>query len=114
MPPVLESISQLTSSLKLAQSRAASLSTNFARLMRLVLDEELESLDQEIAQVKNGTYEPLEMKFTEAFEECGAKKQIAKARLIYAENEIDIRFAAMVESEWTQFNVQYPTRYIRN
>jgi hypothetical protein len=114
MPPVLESLSQLTSSLKLAQSRATSLSANFARLMRLVLDEELESLDQEIARVKNGTYEPLKMKFTEALEECGAKKQVAKARLIAAEHEIDIRFAAMVESEWTQFNVPYPTRFIQD
>ena len=73
--------------------------------MRLVLDEEMECLDREIAQVRNGSYEPLKIKYKEALEECDVKQQIAKARLIATENEIDIRFGAMVESEWAQFNV---------
>jgi hypothetical protein len=73
--------------------------------MRLVLDDEIDSLEREIAQVRNETYEPLKMKYKEALEECGVRKQIAKTRLITAETEIDIRFAAMVQSEWTQFNV---------
>ena len=101
----MESLSQLTSSLKLAQSRASSLTANYARLMRLVLDDELETLDKQIAQVRNGSYEPLKVKYKKAFNECERKKQIAKARLIASETEIDIRFAAMVESEWSQFNV---------
>ena len=77
--------------------------------MRLVLDDEIDSLEREIAQVRNETYEPLNMKYKEAFEECGVRKQIAKTRLIAAENEIDIRFAAMVQSEWTQFDVTSST-----
>ena len=101
----IESLSQLTSSLKLAQSRASSLSMNYARLMRLVRDDELETLDKQIAQVRNGSYEPLREKYKEALEECERKKQIAKARLFAAETEIDVRFAAMVESEWSRFNV---------
>src|SRR5947207_7708252 len=101
----MESLSQLTSSLKLAQSRASSLSANYARLMRLVLDDELETLGKQIAQVRNGSYEPLKVKYKEALEECERKKQFAKARLIASETEIDIRFAAMAESEWSQYNV---------
>lgn len=101
----LESISQLTSYLKLAQSRAASLSTNFARLMRLLRDDELEALDKQIAQVRNGSYSPLKVKYQEALDECERKKRIAKARLIASKTEIDVRFGAMVESEWSQFNV---------
>jgi hypothetical protein len=107
----IESLSQLTSSLKLAQSRASSLSTNYARLMRLVRDDELEMLNKQIAQVRNGSYEPLREKYKEALEECERKKQIAEARLVAAETEIDVRFAAMVECEWSQFNVLHiPSR----
>lgn len=100
-----ESLSQLTTSLKLAQSRASSLSTNFARLMRLLRDDEVETLDKQIAQVRKGSYEPLRVKYKEALEECERKKQIARAKLVAAETEIDVRFGAMVESEWSQFNV---------
>ena len=75
--------------------------------MRLVRDDELETLDKQIAQVRNGSYEPLRAKYKEALAECERKKQIAKARLIAAETEIDVRFAAMVGSEWSQFNVLF-------
>jgi hypothetical protein len=37
--------------------------------------------------------------------ECESKQRIAKAKLIAAENEIDIRFCAMIETEWSTFNV---------
>jgi hypothetical protein len=100
-----ESLSSLTISLKAAQSRAATLSTNFARLMRLFLADELESVDREIAQVKNGSNDELKSKYKEALVECESKQRIAKARLIAAENEIDIRFGAMVETDWSTFNV---------
>jgi hypothetical protein len=100
-----ESLSSLTISLKAAQSRAATLSTNFARLMRLFLADELESVDREIAQVKNGSNDELKSKYKEALVECESKQRIAKARLIAAENEIDIRFGAMVETNWSTFNV---------
>ena len=73
--------------------------------MRLVLDEELEAIDREIAQVKNGSYALLKDKYREASQECETKKQIAKARLIAAEHEIDIRFGANVDTEWQQFRV---------
>jgi hypothetical protein len=109
-----ETLPQLTSSLKLAQSRASSLSTNFSRLMRLVLDEELEAIDREIAQVKNGSYELLKDKYREASEECETKKQIAKARLIAAEHEIDIRFGANVDTEWQHFRVITPPNPLRD
>jgi hypothetical protein len=109
-----ETLPQLTSSLKLAQSRASSLSTNFSRLMRLVLDEELEAIDREISQVKNGSYQPLKDKYREASQECETKKQIAKARLIAAEHEIDIRFGANVETEWQQFRVITPPTTLRD
>src|SRR5947207_13516163 len=76
-----ESLSQLTSSLKAAQARVSSLSTNVSRLGRLVLDDDLERLDQEIAQVREETYAPLKRKYTEALEEYERKKRISKARL---------------------------------
>lgn len=73
--------------------------------MSLLRDDEVETLDKQIAQVRNGSYEPLRVKYKEALEERERKKQIAQAKLIAAEKEIDIRFSAMVESEWSQFNV---------
>src|ERR1700676_5344877 len=100
-----ESLATLTTSLKSAHSRAAELSTNFARLMRLVLDDELETVDREIAQVKNGSYEALKGKYKEALGECEEIQRRAKAKLIAAENEIDVRFGAQVEMEWSTFNV---------
>jgi hypothetical protein len=102
----MESLPQLTVSLKLAQSRASSLSTNFQRLLRLVLDEELDALDREIAQVKNGSHETIKAKQREALAECDEKEKIAKTRLIATENEIDVRFAAMVDAEWSRFKVR--------
>jgi hypothetical protein len=104
----MESLPQLSSSLKLAQSRASTLSTNFSRLMRLVLDDELESLDREIAQVKNGSHQPLRLIYKRAEAERDAKKQRANARLVAAEHEIDIRFGAQTDAEWQQFKVQSP------
>ena len=82
--------------------------------MRLVLDEELEAIDREIAQVKNGGYELLKDKYREASEECETKKQIAKARSIAAEHEIDIRFGANVDTEWQQFRVITPSTTLRD
>jgi hypothetical protein len=105
----LESISQLNTSLKLAQARAASLSTNFARLMRLVLDEELDAIDREITQVKKGNSKALESIFKEAESEWEAKKRIGRSRLIRASDEIDIRFGATVSAEWTKFRVISPS-----
>lgn len=100
-----ESLEQLTTSLKSAQSRAKSLSANFARLMHLVLDEEIEAVDRDIALVKAGKYEPLNAKDGEAEKERDVKKRIANARLVKAEHEIDIRFGAMVDAEWKKFTV---------
>lgn len=100
-----ESLVHLTASLKSAQSRAATLSTNFARLMRLFVDDELENLDRHIAQVKNGSNDTLKANYKEALAECESKQRIAKSRLIAAENEIDIRFGAMIETEWSHYNV---------
>ena len=104
----MESLSQLSSSLKLAQSRASTLSTNFSRLMRLVLDDELESLDREIAQVRNGNHQALKLTWKGAEVERDAKKRRANARLVAAEHEIDIRFGAQVDAEWQQFKVPPP------
>lgn len=101
----MESISLLNDSLRVAQTRAASLSTNFARLMRLVVDDELDVLDRQIAQIRNGSHETLRTKYKEALAECERKRSIARSRLVAAETEIDIRFQAMAEAEWSQFNV---------
>jgi hypothetical protein len=101
----MESLSELNSSLKAAQSRISRISSNYSRLMRLVLDEELEILGREIAQVKNGSYEPLKMKYREALTQCEANQERARKRLVTVEHEIDTRFAAMVDAEWSQFNV---------
>ena len=101
-----ETLSQLTASLKVAQSRASSLSTNFARLMRLVVEEELDSVNREISQIKKGHYKSLGNQFNEAETTWETKKRIARARLIAAENEIDIRSDAMVGAEWSKFKVQ--------
>jgi hypothetical protein len=104
----LESLSQLTTSLKLAQSHTTTLSTNFARLMRLLVDDELEAMDRQIAQVRNGSYDTLRTKYKEALAECENKRRIARSRLVAAETEIDIRFQAMVDTEWSQFKVHSP------
>lgn len=73
--------------------------------MRLVLDEELEILDREIAQVRSGNYETLRAKYREALAECEAKQERARLRLVAVEHEIDNRFGAMVETQWSQFHV---------
>ena len=101
----MESFPQLTSSLKQAQSRALSLSTNFARLMRLVLEEEMDIVDKEIAQIKHGSNQALKHNYKEAMAEYDEKMKIATARRIAVKDEIDIRFAAMVSAEWSQFKV---------
>ena len=103
-----ESLSQLSSSLKLAQSRASTLSTNFSRLMRLVLDDEFDTLDREIAQVRNGSHPGLKVIWKGAEAERDAKRRRANARLVAAEHEIDIRFGAQIDAEWQQFKVQSP------
>jgi len=109
----MESLTDLNASLELSQSRISTLSTNYSRLMRLVLDEELEIIDREIAQVKSGSYERLRMKYKEALKECEAKQERARHRLVAAEHEIDIRFGAMIETEWSQFHVA-TTRFCAN
>jgi hypothetical protein len=101
----MESLSELNESLRLAQTRATTLSTNFARLMRLVVDDELDVLDRQIAQVRNGSHDTLKTKYKEALAECERKRSIARFRLVAAETEIDIRYQAMAEAEWQQFNV---------
>jgi hypothetical protein len=106
-PPV-ESLSQLTDTLKESQARAASLSTNYSRLMRLIVDEELSSLDREIARARAGNHGSLQEKHRQLSEECNAKKEIAKNRLFAAEHEIDRRFEAMIIAEWNRFNVCIP------
>jgi uncharacterized protein involved in exopolysaccharide biosynthesis len=102
-----ESLTELNASLKLAQSRKSTLSTNYARLLRLVLDDELEIVDREIAQIRNGTYEPLRKEYREALEACEAKYARAKYRRVATEHEIDTRFGAMIEAEWSQFHVSF-------
>lgn len=103
----MESLSELSESLRLAQTRATTLSTNFARLMRLVVDDELDVLDRQIAQVRNGSHDTLKTKYKEALAECERKRRIAQFRLVAAETEIDIRYQAMAEAEWQQFNVYF-------
>jgi predicted ATPase with chaperone activity len=103
MPP--ESLEELTTSLKSAQYRAKSLSANFARLMRLVLDEEIEGVERDIADVKAGRYNALKVTEADATKEWEVRKRIAKARLTAAEREIDIRFAASVDAEWQKYKV---------
>ena len=73
--------------------------------MRLVLDDELEDIERQIARIKNGSYDLLKDKYRDALRDSETKKQIAKARLIAAEHEIDIRFGALVDTEWQQFRV---------
>lgn len=100
-----ESLSQLNASLKDSQSRASSLSTNFTQLMRLVLEMELEAVDKEIAQVKNGSNKALKIKYQEADDEYEKKQKFAEAKRTAVENEIDVRFGAMVGLEWSKFKV---------
>jgi hypothetical protein len=102
----VESLSQLSSSLKLAQSRASALSTNYSRLIRILLHDELDNLDREIAQVRNGTHKPLKLTWKTLEANRDAKKRIANAKLVAAEHEIDIRFGAQIDAEWQQFKVQ--------
>jgi len=103
----MEFLPELEESLKEAQSRAKTLSTNFAQLMRLVQQEELEAVDREITQVRSGTHEALKEKYKEALRESERKKSIARSRLIYAEHEIDSRFQGMVDIQWSQFKVRF-------
>ena len=102
----VESLSQLSSSLKLAQSRASALSANYSRLIRILLHDELDNLDREIAQVRNGTHKPLKLTWKTLEANRDAKKRIANAKLVAAEHEIDIRFGAQIDAEWQQFKVQ--------
>jgi hypothetical protein len=74
--------------------------------MRLVLDDELETVYRELSQIRSGSNDVLKTKYREALMECETKQRIAKSKLIAAENEIDIRFGAMIETEWSQFNVR--------
>jgi hypothetical protein len=101
----MESLSQLSLSLKLSQSRASVLSANYSRLMRILLQDELDNLDREIAQVRNGTYQPLKVSWKALEANRDAKKRIANARLVAAEHEIDIRFSAQIDAQWQQFKV---------
>jgi len=101
----IETLDQLTTSLKSAQIRAKSLSANFGRLMRLVLDEEIEAVERDIALVKTGRHYALRVNEEDAEAEREAKKRITKARRVAAEHEIDIRFGAMVDAEWQRFKV---------
>jgi len=103
----MESLPELEESLKEAQSRAKTLSSNFAQLMRLVQQEELEAVDRELAQIRNGNHEALKEKYKEALHQSEQKKSIARSRLIHAEHEIDTRFQAMTEIQWGQFRVRF-------
>jgi hypothetical protein len=76
--------------------------------MRLVLDEELEACDKDIAACKAGTLSALKEKEGELEVEKETKKRIARARLIRAEHEIDGRFEAMIDAEWQHFRVPLP------
>ena len=101
----MESLPQLTSLLKEAQARASSLSTNFTRLMRLFLDEELDVVDREIAQVKNGSDQSLKNKHRELLADFEEKKRIAQARRARSKHEITLRFAATIDAQWSRFRV---------
>jgi len=105
----LESLEMLTNTLKSAQSRAKSLSANFARLMRLVLDEEIEACDKDIVACKAGLLQALKEKEVELQTERETRKAIARSRLVRSEHEIDGRFEAMVDAEWQRFRVLPPT-----
>jgi len=73
--------------------------------MRLVLDEEIEAVERDIALVKRGRHEALRVTEEDAEREQEAKKRITKARRVAVEHEIDIRFGAMVDAEWQKFRV---------
>ena len=73
--------------------------------MRLVIDEEISSIDNEIAQIRAGHHERLRQNYANLLKESDRQKGFAKARLIAAEHEIDRRFEAMVLAEWTRFQV---------
>jgi hypothetical protein len=73
--------------------------------MRLVLDEELEACEKDIAACKAGTLSALKDKEGELQVERETKKAIARARLIRSEHEIDRRFEAMIDAEWQRYRV---------
>jgi hypothetical protein len=100
-----ETLFQLNNSLKAAQSRASSLCTNYTQLMRLVLKEEVEAVERDINQIKKGHHKVLEDRYGDASLEWEMKKKRAQTRLIAAENEIDIRFGAMIDAEWSKYKV---------
>lgn len=73
--------------------------------MRLFLDEELDIVDKEIAQVKNGSDQGLKNKYRDLLADFEEKKRVAQARRTKSKHEINLRFAVTIDAQWSRFRV---------